>query len=258
MTLSRWPGSTRIYDFLKRANAASLRRNWRVEGEGLERLWHFRKGIAVFNHGHIVDGSVVMPLVRERVLFMCDARAVDAPVLGHLLRAMGILRVDVTRPDAAAAVAAARAASDGQLLGIFPEGRVSGASGLLPPRTGAVHVASHLGLPILPVAMWGLEAFNRPLDVYVKRTRPAIQVRVGFPQAISIPPASRNARAAAADAIMVLIANSLPRSMRGVYATGTPRYLRGCQALDAGWVHPHETAGPDAPGQRIPAAGASR
>lgn len=252
MPLSRWPGSTSIYDFLKRANAASLRRNWRIDGDHLERLWQFKGGILALNHGHFVDGTVVMPLVRERVLFMCDARAVDAPVLGHVLRAMGILRVGVTRPAAAAALAAHRAASQGHVLGIFPEGRVSRASGLLPGRPGAVHLASKLGLPILPVAMWGLEAFDRPLDVYVRRARPAIHIRVGFPQVIAIPPGSSSARAAAADAIMVLIATSLPPSMRGVYAAGTPRYVRGCQALDAGWVHPGETA---ARGQHTPAAG---
>ncbi len=210
-------GSAAVYDFLKRVNAASLRRNWRVEGEGLERLQEFRRGILAFNHGHLVDGTVVMPLVRERILFLCDARAVDTPILGHVLRAMGVLRVDVTRPDPGAALAAARAASAGHLLGIFPEGRISGPRGLLPVRPGVAYFAARLELPVLPVAMWGLEAFNRPLDVYVRRIRPVINVRVGTPHVVSVPARDGGALRAAADGIMVLIADMLPPALRGAY-----------------------------------------
>jgi len=247
MASRKWPGSPRVYDFLKRVNAASLRRNWRIEGQGLERLEGFRRGILAFNHGHLVDGTVVMPLVRERILFMCDARAVDAPILGHVLRAVGVLRVDVTRPDPAAAVAAARAASAGHLLGIFPEGRVSGAQGLLPARPGVAHIAARSGLPVLPVAMWGLDAFDRPLDVHVRRRRPVINVRVGMPQMVRVGVRDRDAVRAAADTIMVLIADTLPPAMRGVYRDGSQRYERGCRALDAGSVRPLPVAKSQSP-----------
>lgn len=248
MASRHFPGSPAVYDALKRFNAASLRSNWRVEGEGLERLEQFRGGILAFNHGHLVDGTVVMPLVRERILFLCDSRAVDAPILGAALRAIGVLRVDVTRPDPAAAVAAARAAATGRLLGIFPEGRVSGARGLLPSRPGVAYLAARLGRPILPVAMWGVEAFDRPLDVYLRRQRPVISLRVDMPQAICAPVRDREAVRAAADAIMVLIADMLPPSMRGVYGEGTFRSERGRAALDASWVRPASDARSAAPG----------
>jgi 1-acyl-sn-glycerol-3-phosphate acyltransferase len=238
MTGRHSPGSSAVYDFLKRLNAASLRRNWQVRGDGLERLDRFKRGILAFNHRHLVDGTVVMPLVRERVLFLCDARAVDAPILGQLLRAMGILRVHVTRPDAAGAVAALQAADAGRLIGVFPEGRVSGPRGLLPARPGGAYLAARSELPVLPVAMWGLEAFDRPLEVYVQRTRPVIDVRVGEPQSVCVPARDCHAVRAAADAIMVLIARLLPPSMRGVYCDGSRRSLRGLAALEAGWVRP--------------------
>lgn len=236
---SHFAGSAGVYDLLKRLNAASLRRNWRVEGDGIERLRDFRGGILALNHGHIVDGTVVMPLVRERVLFMCDARAVNAPILGHLLRAMGVLRVDVTRPDRAAALAAVRALSAGRLLGVFPEARVGGAKGLLPARAGVAYLAASSGAPVLPVAMYGLDAFDRPLDVYVRRVRPAIHVRVGAPQVVDSPPNDKAALRAAADAMMVLIAEMLPPHLRGVYRKGTSRHERGRTALRAGWVREH-------------------
>lgn len=236
-----WPGSPRAYDWLKACCAASLSRNWRVDGHGLDRLRSFRTGIIAVNHGHIVDGTVVAPLVDARVLFLCDARAVDAPILGHILRAAGVLRVDVTRSDPGAALAALRAAADGHLLGIFPEGRVRGARGMMPARAGVAHLASALGLPVLPVSMWGLDAFNRPLDVYVKRIRPTIDIRVGEPQFVAVGDGDRVPLRAAADAIMTLIADKLPVSLQGVYAPGTARRTRGREALDAGWLRPAAT-----------------
>ena len=179
-----------------------------------------------------------MPLLQQRILFLCDARAYDSPILGHVLRAMGAIRVDVTRPDPAAAIATMRYARAGHLLGIFPEGKVSGASGLLPARAGVGHLAGRLGLPVLPVAMWGLEAFNRLIDVYLLQRRPVIHVRVGTPQAVCTPPRDREASRAAADAIMLLIAQQLPESLRGVYRAGNKPYERGERALAAGWVRP--------------------
>lgn len=237
-----FPGSAAVYDFLKRFNGQSLERYWRIDGEGLERLDRFRTGILAFNHGHLVDGTVVMPLVPHRVLFLCDARAYDAPILGHILRAMGVLRVDVTRPDPAATVAAMQYGRAGYLLGIFPEGMVSGRSGLLPARPGVAYLAAKLGLPVLPVAMWGVDAFNRPIDVYVRRLRPVIHVRVGTPQAVCTPIDDRGATRAAADAIMRLIARQLPVSLRGVYREGTEPYERGERALADGWVRPIDLA----------------
>lgn len=242
MTSQPWPGSTRIYDAIRKLNAASLDRNWRIDGEGLDRLENFRSGILAINHAHFVDGTVIMPLVRERVLFLADVRAVDSPILGHLLRAMGVLRVDVMRPDPAAALAALRAASDRHLLGVFPEGRVSG-GGLRPARSGIVSIARALELPVLPVAMWGLEAFDRPLDVYVRGARPTIHIRAGAPIAVRPPKRDRDARRSAADAVMLAIARMLPEERRGVYREGTEPYESGARALDLGWVRPIDDGG---------------
>jgi 1-acyl-sn-glycerol-3-phosphate acyltransferase len=233
-----FPGSPVVYDLLKRFNGRSLRRFWRIDAEGLDYLEEFERGILAFGHGHLVDGTVFMPLVRQRILFMCDARAVDAPLLGLILRTMGVLRVDVTRPDPAVALAAMRTGKAGRVLGVFPEGKVGGASGLQPARRGVAYLAAKLGVPVLPVAMWGIEAFNRPIDVYVRRLRPVIHVRALPAQIVTAPADDRPSIRAAADAIMVLISGRLPPSMRGVYQPGTEPHARGEMALAEGWVCP--------------------
>lgn len=233
-----FPGSPVVYDLLKLFNGQSLHRFWRIDAQGLEHLEEFERGILAFGHGHLVDGTVFMPLVRQRILFMCDARAVDAPLLGLILRTMGVLRVDVTRPDPAVAVAAMRMGHTGRVLGVFPEGKVGGASGLQPARRGVAYLAAKLGLPVLPVAMWGIEAFNRPVDVYVRRVRPVIHVRALPAHLVAASPGDRSSIRAAADAIMVLIAGRLPPPMQGVYQPGLEPHARGEMALAEGWVRP--------------------
>lgn len=246
MSSPRFAGSPAFYDLVRRLNAYALRRFWRIDGEGLEDLQRFDRGILAINHGHLVDGTVVLPLVRQRILFLCDARAVDAPVLGPVLRAMGILRVDVTRPDPAAVGAGVRWADTGRLLGIFPEGKASGAWGLRPARPGVAYFAAKLRLPVIPIASWGVEAFNRPVDVYVRRLRPVIHVRVSPPQMVTAPASDRPSIRASADAIMVLIARHLPPSLRGVYKKGGEFNRRGEEALAAGWVRPADRLPPSA------------
>ncbi len=226
-----------VYDLVRAFNAWSLRNNWRVDIEGAQHLEVRGPAILAINHAHLVDGTVVMPLVRRRIRFLCDHRALWVPVLGQVLRLMEVIPVRVHRPDPSAALAALRALRRGQLLGVFPEAAVSGRSGLIPARAGVAFLADMLQVPVVPVAMWGVSAFDRPFDVYVRRRRPVIHVRVGPPLAVRLPAAEgRDAFQPASDAVMLAIAELLPPGSRGVYAEGSDRWRRGRLAVDRGWV----------------------
>ncbi len=232
-----------VYDFIRSFNAASLERNWRLDLEGGEHLDLRGAAILAFNHGHIVDGTVIIPLVRRRIRFLCDHRAVNVPVLGQLLRLIDVIPVHVQRSDPAAALAAARTVQRGRLLGIFPEAKAKG-EGMIRARPGVAWLANRLEVPVIPVAMWGLSAFNRPYDVYVRRTRPRIIVRIGEPLRVRLPEEKRReGLLAAAAAVMLTIAERLPPRYRGVYSEGTEPWQRARRALDAGWVA-RASAGP--------------
>lgn len=230
------------YDFFRRLNAASLRRNWRLDLAGEEHLDVSGPAILAFNHGHIVDGTVITPLVRRRIRFLADHRALMAPVLGQALRLIDAIPVHVNRPDPAAALAAARALREGRMLGIFPEAKVRG-DGMILARPGVAWLADRLKAPVIPVAMWGLSAFNRPFDVYLRRTRPTIGVRVGEPLRVRLPEDERRSSLRpAADGVMLTIAEMLPSRYRGAYAEGSEGWQSGRRALDAGWVAPRASA----------------
>jgi 1-acyl-sn-glycerol-3-phosphate acyltransferase len=218
-----------VYDFVRSFNGASLRRNWRLNVEGAEHLDVRGPAILAFNHGHIVDGTVFIPLVRRRIRFLVDHRALKV--------------LHVQRPDPAAALAALRTVQRGRLLGVFPEAKAKG-DGMIPARRGVVWLADRLHVPVIPVAMWGVSAFNRPFDVYVRRFRPRITVRVGEPLRVTLPEDRRDALQAAADAVMLTIADRMPPRYHGVYAEGTEAWYRAREALAAGWVAPCSPAAP--------------
>lgn len=182
----RWHSRV-VYDLSRSFNAWSLRNNWRLDIQGAEHLAISGPAILAVNHAHLVDGTVIMPLVRRRIRFLCDHRALWVPILGQLLRLIDVIPVHVHRPDPAAALAALRALRRGDLLGVFPEAEVSGGRGLITARPGVAVLADILRVPVVPVAMWGLSAFNRPFDVYVRRRRPPITVRVSAPLAVRLP-----------------------------------------------------------------------
>lgn len=226
-----------VYDLVRAFNGWSLRNNWRVDIEGAQHLEVRGPAILAFNHAHLVDGTVIMPLVRRRIRFLCDHRALWVPVLGQILRLMDVIPVRVHRPDPSATLAAMRALRRGQLLGVFPEAAVSGRKGLIRARPGVAFLADALQVPVVPVATWGVSAFDRPFDVYVRRRRPAIHLRAGPPLAVRLPPAERrDGFQSAADAVMLAIAERLPVGLRGVYAEGSDSWRQGCLALEHGWV----------------------
>lgn len=229
-----------VYDFVRRFNGASLQRNWRLDLRGGEHLDISGPAILAFNHGHIVDGSFVMPILRRRVRFLCDHRALTVPLLGQALRLIDVIPVHVERPDPAAALAAARTLERGRLLAIFPEAKVKG-DGMIRARPGVAWLADRLSVPVIPIAMWGAAAFNRPFDVYVRRVRPRVAVIVGEPLTVALPDGERrNGLQPAADAVMLTIAERLPERYRGAYAEGGEGWRRGREALERGWVRPRQ------------------
>lgn len=98
------------YDLIRGFNAASLRRNWRLDIEGAQHLDARGPAVLAFNHGHIVDGTVIIPFVPRRIRFLCDHRALMIPVLAQILHLLHVIPIHVRRPHPAAAACGRRRA----------------------------------------------------------------------------------------------------------------------------------------------------
>jgi 1-acyl-sn-glycerol-3-phosphate acyltransferase len=118
--------------------------------------------------------------------------------------------------------------SQGNILGVAPEGTRSYDGKLLCGQPGIVLIALRSGAPIQPVAHWGGEDFSNNIK-RIKRTD--FHIRVGNPFYLDAKGKKVNGevRQAMADEIMYQIAVLMPEKYRGQYANCNPppqNYLR--------------------------------
>lgn len=86
--------------------------------------------------------------------FMATMSSFEHPIAGPLMRAMGHIPVDRSK-GASAYKYALDALDRGEMVGVFPETRVSRSFTLLPFKAGAARMASQSGAPIVPCVIWG-------------------------------------------------------------------------------------------------------
>lgn len=182
----------RTYRVLLRAARFLLHVCTRRTTVGLERLPAAGPVLVVGNHLSVADAFVLVTTVARagrRVRMLGTAGLFRAPVLGLLLRRAGYVPVHRRSSDPASALAPALATLRcGEVVGLYPEGRITTDPDLWPGRgkTGVVRLALDSGAPVVPVAQWGTQRLAGAQGTRWKAlgspvTRPRIGVRVGPP-----------------------------------------------------------------------------
>lgn len=117
--------------------------------------------IVISNHTSYADG-LMLALVCRRLgrsaRMLATAGVFRAPVIGALARRVGFIPVHRGAPNAADSLEpAAQALAAGEVVAIFPEGRLTRDPEHWPERakTGAVRLALRTGAPIVPIAIEG-------------------------------------------------------------------------------------------------------
>ncbi len=167
------------------------------------------------NHQSFLDGFLLAALlpadVLRRMFFVGAAEYFETPARRRVARWLNIVPVD---PDANL-VGAMRAAAAGlrldKVLILFPEGERSIDGEVKAFRKGAAILASHLDVPLVPVALDGLFALwprGRGFDWRrLAGRRPRVTVRFGEPLRAS---AGHDAEATAA--LHARVAGLMPRA----------------------------------------------
>ncbi len=134
------------------------------------------------------------------------------PVLGWWLRSMQAIAVKRGQSDTAALDAAVETLKQNHIMIVFPEGHRSGTGKLQKGRGGAVRMALRAGVPIIPVAIHGVEkGIGAPITIaYGKAWQPVSQSGV-----INIDP---DEMTTLTDEMMCHIAEMLPVAYHGYYA----------------------------------------
>lgn len=155
--------------------------------------------LVVCNHISIGDpGVLVHALSRTGRLprGLATAGLFAAPVVGSLFRAMGHIPVLRGSTSAKAALApAAEALRNGEMVVMYPEGGISaGTQWPTKAKTGAARLALTAGVPVVPVAQWGIQRVLPPRarrrskllrPVWALLTRPRVKVLIGAPFTLS-------------------------------------------------------------------------
>ena len=150
-----------VPEFLMRFLAWLLvRLFYRVREEGLDNIPAEGPCILVCNHVSYVDAVVIAGSVRRPVRFVMDHRIFRIPVLSFIFRTMRTIPIAPAKENAAmkerAFAEAREALKAGEIVGIFPEGKLTETGEMNPFRPGVQQMLATTPVPVVPMALRGL------------------------------------------------------------------------------------------------------
>lgn len=155
----------------------------RVEKVGAENVPKHGRVILAGNHPSPMDPVLLFGGLRRNVSFLAAEFLFGKPVLGHLLRWMGHIRVDRGTDKALeAAIVGERVLAHDGVVVIFPSGRITRPGEPYQAKTGVARMALATGSPIVPFYLSGTERI-----LVAGRPRPMRRVRMIFGEPIPVP-----------------------------------------------------------------------
>jgi 1-acyl-sn-glycerol-3-phosphate acyltransferase len=133
---------------------------YRLEKKDVERIPEEGPALIICNHVSFVDALVITAACRRPIRFVMDHHIFRWPILSFVFRAGRAIPIASAKEDPAlmekafADVAAALAA--GELVGIFPEGRITADGELGAFRPGIARILAGNPVPVVPLALSGL------------------------------------------------------------------------------------------------------
>jgi len=133
---------------------------YRVERHGLVNVPDEGACIVACNHVSYVDAVVISAYVPRPIRFVMDHRIFETPVMGFVFRTMRAIPIAPAKEDAARKERAfdqvREALGEGEIIGIFPEGRLTGDGEMQPFRPGIERILAETPVPVIPMALQGL------------------------------------------------------------------------------------------------------
>jgi 1-acyl-sn-glycerol-3-phosphate acyltransferase len=123
-----------------------------VQVDGKENLPAGPK-IIVGNHPHVTDAFVLPFIIPEKIHFFIQEETFTLPIIGKLLELADQIPVVVGQGQDAIALAREKLKM-GNVVGIFPEGRVTGSREVRRAGAGAALLAMETGVPLVPVGFY--------------------------------------------------------------------------------------------------------
>ncbi len=112
--------------------------------------------IVICNHISSLDPFLIQGTSQRVIRWMMAKEYFDLPVAHTLCGMLGFIPVNRSGRDSESLKAGLRALAAGEVLGIFPEGRISPTRELLPFQPGLGVIAQRTGATIYPAALEGI------------------------------------------------------------------------------------------------------
>ncbi|MGF6369358.1 1-acyl-sn-glycerol-3-phosphate acyltransferase [Paraburkholderia sp. RAU6.4a] len=143
---------------------------YRIRLVHAERIPEQGAAVLVCNHVSFVDAIVIMAESPRPIRFVMDHQIFRSPFVGWLFRHAKAIPIASAHQDAALLARAydlcAQALADGELVCIFPEGKLTRTGELNPFRHGVAEIVRRTPAPVIPMALRGLwgSVFSRAVD----------------------------------------------------------------------------------------------
>lgn len=164
---------------------------YRLRKTGLQHLPEAGAALITCNHVSYVDALVISAACPRPIRFVMDHNIFKIPLMRFFFRHSKAIPIARAREDAAQLQAAydeiARALQAGDLVGIFPEGRITDNGEISPFKSGVRSILDRTPVPVIPMALGGLwgSMFSRKdgpaLLKAPRRALSAIDLAVGAP-----------------------------------------------------------------------------
>jgi 1-acyl-sn-glycerol-3-phosphate acyltransferase len=133
---------------------------YRLDATGTDKLPDDGPVVIVANHVTFVDGLIVSAVMKRHVRFVMDHNYADLPIIRYLVDKGGIIPIAPKRESETVLEQAfetiAEAITAGEVVCIFPEGKLTGDGEMDDFRTGIERILERTPAPVLPMAFHGL------------------------------------------------------------------------------------------------------
>jgi 1-acyl-sn-glycerol-3-phosphate acyltransferase len=133
---------------------------YRLEKSGLDNIPDEGPAVLVCNHVSFVDALIIAAACRRPIRFVMDHNIFRVPVLNFVFRTGRAIPIASARTDPDLLEKAydeiARGLEQGDLVCIFPEGRITDTGEMYPFRGGIKRIVDRTPVPVVPLALRGL------------------------------------------------------------------------------------------------------
>ncbi len=153
---------------LKSANSFYCRAFHHLDVIAPPRLPPTGPAILVCNHTSGLDPFLIQAVCPRVITWMMAKEFYDMPAFTWAFKRIGAIPVSRSGRDSMATRAAMRALHEGQVLGIFPEGRIERERTLMPFQTGVALMAIKTKVAVYPAGLDGTQRGKPMLQAFLE------------------------------------------------------------------------------------------